>query len=73
MIMDKELENFINGILDSYGIVENREQIFNWCYYLGLESKVNPQVKDYWPYVRAIVNNTIKPIVKESLGIKTEE
>lgn len=73
MKMDKELEDFINKIFDSYGIVENREQLFSRCYYAGLEAKVNPQVEKYWPYVRATVINILDPIIKKALGIKTGE
>lgn len=73
MIIDKELEAFINNIIDSYGITENRQELFSICYYAGLEAKINPQVNEYWAYVRTIVTNTLRPIVKEALGIKAGE
>jgi len=73
MIINKEVADFINNILDCYGINESRTQIFNTCYVAALDAKVNPRVDDYWSYVRTIVVNTVKPLVESALNNVEDE
>ena len=69
MIMDKALEKIINEVLDNYGITDNREQIFNQCYFVGLEAKVNPKVLDYLAYAKGTTINIANETVQSLLGL----